>query len=72
VIVPLHLSRLFSELLSLHLADHRHERRDEEGRYAGVRRETLLNGVCHSVLYYWQHNYRETMLQTKVKSKTAT
>ena len=25
--------------------EYRHERRDESGRYAGVRRETLLNGV---------------------------
>ena len=28
----------------LRLTEYRHERR-EEGRYAGVRRETLLNGV---------------------------
>ena len=31
------------------LTDYRSMRRDDEGRYAGVRRETLLNGVRISV-----------------------
>jgi len=38
----------------LHLTDYRPERRDEAGRYAGVRRETLLNGVSDSVSYCYQ------------------
>jgi len=51
------LNQSISKLLLLCLADHRHDRREDEGRYAGVCRETLLNGVCHSAMYYCRHNY---------------
>jgi len=43
------LSLVTAEILRL--TDYRHERRDDEGRYAGVRRETLLNGVRISVCF---------------------
>jgi len=42
----------------IRMTDVRRERRDEDGHYAGVRRETLLNGVSRDiVLSHYHHRH---------------